>query len=429
MSKVCFASALILGLAALGRAQDSQELALEGATVHTVSGEVLEGATVLVRRGKVAAIGKVELQAGARRIDLSGKHLYPGLIDADTVLGLTEIGSVAGSEDTEEVGRINPNLRAERGLNPDSELLPVTRTGGVLLANIAARSGLIAGTSALVRLSGWTYEDMTLRAPVFLHLRWPRMRIQRLGKSPEEIETSLRAREESLALIRSTFREARAYARAPRGDSGRARDPKWEAMLPVVAPAAGERPLRLAVHVETQAQIEAALDWASQEGLALVIVGGADSWRLAPRLAKEKIPVILGPLQRLPLRSHEELEAPYRVAARLRAAGVSFAFSTGGSGFEAANARNLRLQAAQAVGQGLSEPDALRALTLDAARILGVDQQVGSIEVGKSATLIVTTLPLLDDRARVVQAWIDGREVSLRDRQLKLFERYQERRR
>ena len=401
--------------------------ALTGATIHSVS-EVGPGGTVLLSGGKIRAIGKVELTARTQRVDLKGKHLYPGLIDADTVLGLAEIESVKGSQDTEEVGQINPNLRAERAVNPDSVLLPVARTGGVLFAHVAPRSGWISGTSALIHTAGRTYEDMTLRAPVMLHVRWPRMRIVVAGKTPDQITKATAAREAALSGIRGAFREARAYSRARRlQGSSRPRDPKWEAMLALVSPPALGPRVRVAVHAETQAQIEAALDWARQERLQLVIVGGADAWRLASQLRDQDVPVILGPIQRLPRRAHEPVDTAYRVAARLHEARVRFAFSTGGSGFEAANARNLRLHAAQAIAYDLPPEAALAALTRGAAEILGVEHRVGSIEVDKDATLLATDRPLFDDAAQITHAWIKGRAVSLDTRQVRLYERYRQR--
>lgn len=417
-----------LGLSGAAQAQEvERETALVGATIHQGAGP---GGTVVLSAGKIRAIGKVELTANTRVVDLKGAHLYPGLIDADTVLGLTEIGSVKGTQDTREVGLINPNLRAERAVNPDSILFPVARTGGVLFAHVAPRSGWIAGTSALIYTAGQTYEEMTVRAPVFLHVRWPKMRIAKQGQTAEQIKKASAAREAALAGIRGAFREARSYSKARRVINGtRPRDPKWEAMLPLVRAPLGAPKVRVAVHAETQAQIEAALDWGQEEGVSLVLVGGADAWRLAERLQKQDVAVILGPVQRLPRRAHEAVDTPYRLAARLHQAKVRIAFSTGGSGFQAANARNLRLHAAQAVAYDLPPEVALHALTQGAADLLGVGDRLGSVRTGREATLIATDRPLFEDGAKITHAWIRGRPVSLEDRQSKLYERYRDLRR
>ncbi len=417
------AAALSLVLAAPAAAQHEGPLvALEGATVHPVVGPA-GAATVLIQGGRIRAVARdLRLPAEVRRIDLTGQHLYPGLIDADTVVGLAEISSVAGTVDLGEVGPINPNLRVEQAVNPDSELLPVARTGGVLLAHIAARSGVIAGSRALIATDGWTYEDMTVRAPVFLHLRWPGMRVvPRPGKDAAE---QVRAREESLRAIEEAFADAAAYwrARTSAGAEPPDEDVQWDAMREVVD---GGMPVGVTANRLTE--IRAALDWAKRQNLRLVLLGGADAWRVTDQLLLLDVPVVLGPVARLPLRAHEAVDTPFRAAARLHEAGVRFAFSTGGSPFDAANARNLKRHAALAVGHGLPEAAALRALTVGAAEILGVAHRVGSIEPGKDATLIACDRPFLDSRSRVTRAWIAGREVSLEDKQQRLYDRYRAR--
>lgn len=421
----------------------SKPIALQNATIHPIEGKTITKGTVVIAGGKITAVGaaaQVKIPPGAQVVDLAGKHLYPGLIDANTVLGMTEIGSVLGTKDTKEVGRINPNLRAELAVNPDSALLPVARTGGVLLAHIVARSGLIAGTSALIYTQGWTHEDMTVRAPVFLHVRWPKMTVAPTG----DVKKQVAKRERSLRALRSAFRNARAYWKAQEalGVLRLDEDLKWDAMRKVIQQVSGpaeveegaplesafiERAMRVAVHAEDVTQIEAALDWAKQERVNLVLVGGADAWRVAKKLRFADVPVILGRVFRLPRRRYERLHTPFQNAARLSKAGVRIAFGTGGNGFVAANARNLKRHAAQAIGHGLPKAAALRALTLGAAEILGVEHRLGSIEVGKEATLIATERELFDFRSKVTRAWIAGRAVSLRDRQLELYEKYRKR--
>lgn len=417
-----FLAALVLLTPAAAQEQDPA-IALTGATIHPVNGPTLTDATLVIRNGRIEAVGQgVAVPEGAKRVDLKGKHLYPGLIDANSVLGLVEVSSVKGTIDDSEVGTLNPNLRAEVAVNPDSELLAVARTGGVLLALTRANSGLISGTSALIRTDGWTYEDMTVKAPVFLHVRWPGMRIDRSGLNAKSPKEQVEAREGVLRKLEDTFRTARAYGQAQAGKKGTEADVKWEAMQRVLS---GEIPV--AIQADDRAQIEAALDWASREGLRVVLVGGADAWRVAPRLKAERVPVILGPIYGMPRRSYEAVHTPFENAAKLHAAGVSLAFSNGASSFAAANARNLRDDAAMAIAHGLPEEAALHALTLGAARILGVDGKLGSIERGKQATLFATDAPLFDFRSRVTHAWITGRAASLNDRQRRLYERYKDR--
>lgn len=411
-------------LAAPARAQEEQgrPIALVGATVHPIEGEA-GPATVLLQGGRIRAVAPdLALPAEVRRIDLTGRHLYPGLIDADSVLGLVEIGSVGATVDYRELGRINPSLRAELAVNPDSELLPVARTGGVLLAHIAPRGGLIAGTSALITTDGWTFEDMTVQAPVLLHVRWPRMRVD--PRREEPLEEQVRKREEALLAIDEAFADAAAYwkARTSSGVTPPDEDPKWEAMRKVIA-----REVPVGVSAERLSELRAALDWADRQQVRLILLGATDAWRIADDLALHEVAVVLGPSTHLPLRHHEAVDTVFAAAARLHEAGVRFAFSSGGSGWGAADSRNLKRQAALAVRHGLPPEAALRALTLGAAEILGVDARLGSIEAGKDATLIATDRPLLEEQARVTHAWIAGRQVSLEDRQLRLYEKYRAR--
>lgn len=414
-----------LGLAPSLRA-DEATVALTGAKVHLGTGEVAEGLTVVLRGRRIAAVGpNPRLPADATRIDLRGQHLYPGLIDMDTVLGLVEIGSVRGSTDVEEVGALNPNLRAEAAVNPDSELIPVARTGGVLLSLVSARSGLVPGCSALIQLDGWTYEEMTVRAPAFLHVRWPSLAIDRTGKgedAPDEqrlrLEAQLRGLQEMLAQARAYW-AARA---APGGSRPQPGDVQWESLRPVL-----EGLVPVAIHAPALRELHSALRWAERENLRVVVVGCPDAWRIADELARRDIPVILAPVHDLPRRDWEPVEVPFEAPAKLHAAGVRLAFSSGGDGFAAANARNLRLEAAQAVAYGLPAAAAERALTLGAAQIAGAGERLGSLAEGKDATLFVASGDILEVPTRVTRAWIAGREIDLGDRQLRLYERYRAR--
>ncbi|MBX3469552.1 MAG: amidohydrolase family protein [Planctomycetes bacterium] len=408
-------------------ASDDAVLVLRGATVHGPRGPIPRGVVVVVN-GRIAAVGaegEVALPPGGARVFLGGQHLYPGLIDADTILGLTEIGSVAATNDTSEVGDVNPNLRAELGVNPDSELLPVARTGGVLVALTALRTGLLSGTSALIYTQGWTWEDMTVRAPAALHVRWPRMRVDPVGRSEKELREAVEAREAKLRAIDEALAEARAYWRA-RKEAGVTRrpdrDPKWDAMRGVV-----EQRIPVAVEADGVLELRAALDWADRERLRLIVVGGQEAWRLADALAMRDVPVIVGTPFELPARDDDPIDAPYRNAAVLHAAGVRIAFGSGGHGFAAANARHLRLHAAQAVAHGLPREAALHALTAGAAEILGVGERLGALEAGREATLFAATGDILDTRTEVTAAWIGGQPVDLHDRQRRLYERYRRR--
>jgi imidazolonepropionase-like amidohydrolase len=414
-------------VAAAATTTQADVVALRGGIVHPVSRPEIHGATVLLDGDRIVAVGReIAVPAAARVVDVSGLHVYPSLIDANTVLGLTEIGSVRGTVDTQETGDVNPNARVEVAINPDSEILPVTRAGGVLVACTAPRGGLIAGTSALIRLEGWTHEDMTVVAPVGLVVNWPDMGAPRRRRGEGGAtgdEDAARNRDARLQLLRDTFADARAYAKAHAaagvaGIPAHDRDPRWEAMLPVLR---GELPVFVvANHLE---QIRAALAWSANEDLRIVLVSGADAARAAEEIAARTIPVVLTGTYALPSRRWEPYDTPFTVAAKLHAAGVRFCFSTG----EAANVRNLPFHAGYAVAYGLPPEAALRALTQDAATILGAGDRLGTLDAGKEATLIVADGDILDIRTHVVRAFIAGRELDLGNRHQRLYERYRAR--
>ena len=408
----------------------AETVAFTGATVHPVSGPAIESAVMLVEDGRIEAVGDaVEVPAGARRVDLSGKHLYPAFIHPFSALGLVEISSVRGTVDTTEVGDVNSNVRAEVAFHGDSQLLPVAMSGGVLTAHVTPRGGLFNGTSALMRLAGWNWQDMTLAAPVGMHLDFPDLlppagRFRRL--SQEEVD---KEKKRALEVLDRTLADARAYDTARRaaaaGDGPEIdHDPRFEALRPVLA---GELPLFIEAREKTQ--IEAALDWAAEQEIDnLVLVTGADAQYLAERLKQEGVRLILNGVLRQPARDWEPYDAAYVAAARLHEAGVRFAIGDGGSSFGAANARNLPFHAAMAAAFGLPRDAALRSVTLSAAEVLGVADRLGSLEPGKDATFIVTDGDPLEIVTTIESAWLEGAEIDAsRDRQRALYRRYDNR--
>ncbi len=421
-------SALLPALTLAATPDRERPLAIVGATVHRVSGPDIEsGIVVIDAKGKITAVGpaaSTPAPADAERVDGSGLQLYPGLVNANTVLGLVEIGAVRATVDVAEVGRLNPDARAEVALNPSSELIPVTRANGVLLALTAGRGGLIAGTSALITLDGWTWEEMTIKAPVAMHVRWPGMQVDRRPEAKKTPEEQIEAREKSLRELSQAFADARAYWRA-RGAEGEQDVPRhdedvaWAAMRPVV-----EREIPLIIEANDLAQIRAALDWTRAEDLDMILAGGCDAWRVADELARRKIPVILNPVNTLPARSYEPYDTPYANAAKLDAAGVQVLFSTGPGSFGAANARNVPYEAAKAVSFGFPRETAIRALTLGAAEVFGVADRLGSIDPGKDATLILVDGDPLEVTTQVHRAWISGHDVDLSNRHRALYQKY-----
>jgi imidazolonepropionase-like amidohydrolase len=405
------------------KAQD-HPIALVGATIHPVSGPVIEHGTILFDKGKIVAIGaSVDLPKGTESIDASGKHVYPGMIDSRTTLGLVEIGSVRATRDVSETGSINPNIRAEVAVNPESEVIPVSRANGVTLAMTMPEGGVIGGTSAVIALDGWTWEEMTYKAPAGLVVNWPSMTINRAWWERRSEEDQKKARDKALNELRNAFKDARSYVQAKRSESNgnpvyHKTDLRWEAMAPALD---GKIPVLL--DAEEIQQIEAAVAWAEQENLKLVIMGGYDSWRVAELLKAKHIPVIASPMLRLPWRRYEEYDEPMALPKKLYEAGVQFCIA-GDS--DPSNERNLPYHAAMAASYGLPKDEALKAVTLYPAQILGIADRVGSLEVGKDATLIVTDGDPLEIKSNVRMEFIQGKTISLASRHTHLYDKYKE---
>jgi len=397
-------------------------IALIGGTIHTISGATIEDGIVLFESGRITAVGReVQLPPGTEQIDVRGKHIYPGFIAAATILGLTEIGAVRATRDYAEVGEINPNVRAETAINPDSELLPVARANGITLAQSIPTGGLIAGLSALIMLDGWTWEDMTIKAPVGLHVRWPSMRIIRAPWMTQSPKEQKKRRDEQIRKIKEAFAAARAYMKAKEAESQKGvpyhdTDLRWEAMIPAL-----KKEIPVFVHANDIQQIEAAVDWATEEDLRMVLVGGRDAWRVADLLKEKNIPVIITGTHTLPMRRWEPYDTPFTNPLKLYEAGVKFCIAGTGN---AANERNLPYHAATAVAYGLPKEEALKAITLYPAEILGVADRVGSIEVGKDATLIVTNGDPLEIPTQVEMEFIQGRKIDLSSRHTQLYAKY-----
>lgn len=400
-------------------------IALVSGTIHTVSGRTIENGTVLFIDGKITAVGtEVELPDGTEQIDVSGKHVYPGLIAANTRLGLLEIGAVRATRDVAEVGDIKPNVRAEVAINPDSELLPVTRANGITLANTIPMGGLIAGTSALMMLDGWTWESMTLQSPTGLYVDWPFMGVREAPWIEKSKEDQIKERDEQIQKIKDAFADARAYAKAKAAEEKKGvpyhdTDLRWEAILPIL-----NKEVPVLLHAHGLRQIQAALDWAVAEDVKTILVSGEDAVRVTDMLKAHDIPVIYERTHNLPSRRWEPYDVYFTGPKKLYEAGVQFCIAGSGNTFEAPHERNLPYQAATAAAYGLPKEEALKAVTLYPAEILGVGNRVGSIEEGKDATLIVTDGDPLEIMTHVEIEFIQGRKIDLTSRHTQLYEKY-----
>lgn len=382
-------------------APQSKPIAIKNAILHTVSGETLTGATIVFEDGKITQIGKdAELPEGTEIIDGSGKHVYPSLIESYSDMGLVEINSVRATIDSRETGDFNPNVRAAVAFNPDSEHIPVTRANGVLLAVTAPSGGIVSGRSSLMMLDGWTWEDMTLQSDLGMHVRWPR-------------------RESDVDEFEKVVGQAKRYIEARANSKvSQVKDMRLEAMIPFI-----EGKIPMIVDAASLNEIESAVSFANKHGLRIIINGGYEAPECAELLKAMDVPVIVGSVYRIPGQRNRAYDEGYTLPARLVEAGIEFCISAGGR-FGASGVRNLPYNAAAAVGYGLSEEQALRSITLSAAEILGVEDRVGSLEVGKDATLFITDGNILETATQVEAAFIQGRTVDLDNKHKQLNRKY-----
>ncbi len=399
-------------------AAQSKPIALVGGTVHTVHGEDIVDGTVLFEKGKITAIGKtIALPNDTEKIDTQGKHVYPSFVDAYTQLGLVEIGSVRATLDSREGGSLNPNVESWVAVNPDSELIPVTRANGVLLALTAPNGGLIAGRSSLIQLDGWTIEDLVVRKDIGMHVRWPSERTGSTSESTTGTESSSR---ESSKALQNFFDHCRAYQRARSADPERHPiDLRLESMLPVL-----DQKLPMIIAADELRQIQVAVAFALEQRIRIIIYGGYDAAECGALLKEHRIPVIISGIYRLPMHASDPYDAAYTLPSRLQALGVQYCIASVGK-FAGTGVRNLPYHAANAAAFGLSVEDALKSISLYPAQILGVDDRVGSLEVGKDATLFVCTGDPLDVSVSIDSAFVQGRRVELNDRHKRLWHKYE----
>lgn len=415
------------------------------ATIHPVSGPVLEHGWIVFEKGTITALGSgvmdVLTQGDPVMLDGEGLHVWPGLISPYSQLGLTEIGAVRATHDSGETGALTPEVRAAVAVNPDSTLLPVTRSNGVLLAAIfpsaglsvsgAEPSGLIPGRAGVITLDGWTWEDMALVPDAGLVVNFPLSRPVRAWWMESREEEQREGYERAITRLEEFFDNAAAYIAAREANDGLPVDLRYEAMRGVLPDrgsegrAAESRLAQLPVFFRANDydQIVGALAFARERGLRPVIVGGRDSHLCVELLKEAGAAVVLETSFRMPKRDDSAYDDLYRRPQDLQAAGVPYTFMAGD---DTAHERSLPYAAALAVSHGLSPDDAVRALTLTAAEIFGIAATHGSLEPGKSATLIVTTGHPLEVLSNVELAFIDGRAIDLENKQTRLAEKYRE---
>jgi len=407
-------------------AKQEQPVVLRGATIHTVTKGTIQNGTIVLERGKITAVGGAEVAVprAAKVVDVSGKHIYPGLIDAYSTVGITEIGSVDVSNDITELGDFNPNVRAEVAVNAESRHIGTTRSAGVLVAFSTPEGGVISGLSSALSLEGWTWEEMSMKGAAALNVRWPdpNARPRRFGGGGPGgrggPQAAPKTYAEQVEEIRNWFGEARAYRDAVKAGQAVRTDARYAAMIPAL-----NREIPVVVAADGASQITDAISWAKDEGVKLVIRGGRDALVVADRLKAENVPVILTSTMAAPDRQYEGYDGAYATPARLYEAGVKFAIAGGSGGLYS---YRLPWEAGVAVAFGLPEEEALKSVTINAAEFMGIADKVGSLEVGKEGTLLITTGTPLDMTSTVIQSYIQGREINMMDIHKFFFQKYLE---
>ncbi len=398
---------------------------ITNATIHVGNGEIINNGTIQINKGKIEKIGtNITVPAGDVKVyDVKGKQVYPGLISSITNLGLKEVaGGVRGTNDYQELGNMNPSVRSIVAYNTDSRVINVLRTNGILLANVVPQdeegsSQLLSGTSSVVQLDAWNWEDAAYKMDGQMHFNMPPLVAQRsrfsIATSTPKTDPTKEALEK-IETVKIFFKEAKAWLEEP---VHKQTNLKFEAVKNLF-----NKKQKLFVHCNAVKEMLLAIDFVKEFGFDVVIVGGADSWQIAPLLKQNNIAVILGQPHSLPLTSDDDVDQPFKTPYLLQKAGVLFAIADNNG---TTRGRNLMYNAGTASSYGLTKEQALSAITFNAAKILGIDQLTGTLEAGKDANIIVSEGDILDMEYSIVDlAFIQGRKINLDNKQTQLAERY-----
>ncbi|MBS1736737.1 MAG: amidohydrolase family protein [Bacteroidetes bacterium] len=399
---------------------------IKNATIHVGNGTVINNGSILIQNGKIEKVGSTfEIPADATVFDVKGKQVYPGLISPLTNLGLKEVaGSVRGTNDFEEIGGdITPSVRSIVAYNTDSKVINVLRTNGILLANVIPQdeegsSKLLTGTSTVVQLDAWNWEDAAYKMDGQMHLNMPSMMLQRrrfFFNPNAEQGNPAKAALEKIDKIKSYFREAKGYLAEK---IHKETNLNFEALKSLF-----DRKEKLFIHCNGVKEMLLAIDFAKEFNFDVVIAGGADSWQIAPLLKQNNIAVILKEMHSLPATNDDDVDQPYKTPYLLQKAGVLFCIADNNG---ETRGRNLMYNAGTAAAYGLTKEEALSAITLNTAKILGIENITGSIEAGKDANIVVCEGDILDMEHSIVDlAFIQGRNINLQNHQTQLADRYE----
>ena len=398
--------------------KQSESITITGATIHIGDGTIIDNGIVIFENGKIQAVADAttsKIALKGKIIDASGKHIYPGFIGANTNLGLVEVDAVNASNDQREMGSMIPHVRSLVAYNAESKVVESMRPNGILIAQVSPNGGRFSGTSSIMQLDAWNWQDAAIKKDDGIYLNWPNSFSRGrwwLGE-PRGLKPN-RNYSKQVNDIMTFVIESKAYLNGSRTNL----NIPFEALEGLF-----DGSQKLYVNVNDEKGITDAVNFAIQNGIKMVVVGGYQAHTVSDLLKSNNIPVLIDHTHSLPATSDHDYDLPYKNPKLLADAGVLVGIHTGNnSNFQT---RNLPFYAGQVVGQGMSKEDALKLITLNVAQILGVDTMLGSIEVGKSATLFVSKGDALDMRGnQLTHAFIDGREISLETHQTELWRRY-----
>jgi imidazolonepropionase-like amidohydrolase len=395
--------------------KQSQAIAITGATIHIGNGTVIENGTLVFDKGKIVSVTSGGgAQSGATEIKANGKHVYPGFIAPITNLGLTEFESVKATLDFNEIGNLNPHVRSLVAYNTDSKVPATLRSNGVLMAQITPQGGTIAGSSSVVQLDAWNWEDAALRTDDAIHMNWPAIPRSRFGRSTMSEEAMRERRDAALSELESFFAEAKAYAEG----KPTVTNPRLAAMKHVF-----DGTEKLFITADNQKDIVAAVNFAKKHKITPVIVGGDEAHLITDFLKENNITVVVKQPHALPNSVDDDVNMPYKNGALLANAGVPIVISIDGYWQQ----RNLPFMAGTVAAWGLDKEKALQAITLNTAKVMGIDKTAGSLEVGKDATLFISTGDALNmTTINVETAFIQGRNISLDNLHKQLNKKFSE---
>ena len=426
--------AVLLSSSTGAQATKTQSYAIKGGKVYTLAGAPIENGIVVIRDGRIIAVGaNLAIPADAQVIDATGLEVYPGMFDAVTQIGLAEISQVSATMDVSELGSYNPELVAATAVNPASAYILVTRANGITeviaapgTAGFDSQSGgIVTGQASAFNLAGWTMNDMQLNRSVAMVINWPSIQTRTFDFATFSIKEkpytdAKKEYDKSVNELSDWLDRARHYAQAKEKGSPALyeRDLKLESLMPVV-----EGKLPVLVVADDQRDIRNAVEFCAKQNLKMILGGGAEAWKVKDLLKEKRIPVILGPTERIPDREDTPYDKPMTQPSELFAAGIPFAFSSFGTSFS----RRLPQYAGASVAYGLSHDEALKAVMLNAAQIFGLSDQLGTLETGKLANIIVTNGDPLELQTQVKFLFIKGQLTSLANRHSDFYEQYRKR--